>query len=292
MTEQSNIQFSIDYELDSQYDMSDRVEISYNCGFGDVVGLVVQSSNGNAALNTPYLGAGFTLDSRCNNNPNIIVKISQSAFGAGTIYFNFENACLGSSPTSQPPTPLPTVLPTIHLSPTTLLPTTLLPTTLLPTTLLPTPFSPTTLSPTPATPLPTTLLPTIHLSPTVSPNQDSSEKYIDSVIVNGTTAPENVTVCFEEIPPECFDIYVGLQYVPIDYDGIDEADESLAVNIFYLYTYIINITVYLSSSYVYIKYQIRRLSIERTELVLNAQQELPIVVIHLDIVDYLILVKD
>ena len=112
MTGQYNIQFSIDYELDSLYDMIDRVEISYNCGFGNVVGLVVQSPNGNTALNTPYLGVGFRLDSRCNNNPNIIITISQIAFGIGTIYFNFENACLGSSINTG--TLSPTIEPTIE----------------------------------------------------------------------------------------------------------------------------------------------------------------------------------
>ena len=128
MTGQYGLEFSIDYELDSQYDMIDRVEISYNCGFGSIVGLVVQFPNNNILLDTPYIGVGFPLDSTCNDNPNVIITISQIAFGAGTIYFNFENACVGSSidaitfsPTAptlpiatNTPTTNPTITPTIE----------------------------------------------------------------------------------------------------------------------------------------------------------------------------------
>ena len=226
MTGQSNIQFSIDYELDSPYDMIDRVEISYDCGFGDVVGLVVQSSNGNAALDTPYLGAGFILDSTCNNNPNIIyITISQIAFGAGTIYFNFENACLGlsintgtlsptiepttssSSPTSSPPTlspttsSSPTLSPTPSSSPPTTSPPTLSPTTSSPT-LSPTPLptkSPTvspikspTLSPIPL-PLPPTPIPTLlpTLSTTLSPTPPLPFLNCGDTITGDTSSPDN-----------------------------------------------------------------------------------------------------
>ena len=72
--------------------MVDRVEISYNCGFSNIIGAIITAPNGNAQVNTPYLGFGFDLDSTCNNNPNVLITISQTAFGTGTLFFNFENA--------------------------------------------------------------------------------------------------------------------------------------------------------------------------------------------------------
>ena len=110
MTNQYGLEFTIDYIANS-FDAVDKVEISYNCGFGDVIGYVVQLSNDNIQQYTSYLGVGFHLDSTCDNNPNVIIIISQFQLGyIDSISFYFENACVGSSinAITLSPTPPPT----------------------------------------------------------------------------------------------------------------------------------------------------------------------------------------
>ena len=77
-----------------------------------------------------------------------------------------------------------------------------------------------------------TLRPTIFntfttLAPTKAPIFIDSNLIAGSILVNGTTAPENVTVCFPI--SSCMNARVGLIYIPIDYDGIDEPNEYIRV---------------------------------------------------------------
>ena len=65
-----------------------------------------------------------------------------------------------------------------------------------------------------------TLRPTIFTFTTLSPTR-AQGPYLEDIIVNGTTSPENVTVCFD-IPRTCFNPTLGVQYIPIDYDGPNE----------------------------------------------------------------------
>ena len=313
MSNAGSLSFTIDYELDAKYDENDKTEIYYDCGFGFILGLTINIANGNAFQHTPYDNIGFPLDNTCDNNSNITIKVTQTSIFTATfdtIYFNFENVCVGplsQNVISNDDDPIfrqgifgnssikPDVVPVCFefdsdcINPTILLnyfPIYGVNTGIqyvddagnigvcdIDETTSPSCGNITDVDQCPPitlgniitanqtkciniivpgdVPLCTlefvgnfTLFtyaelfcdnaPPVILPPTpapTTPNQDSIPQLIDFVIVNGTTAPENVTVCFEQIPTDCVDIYVGLQYVPIDYDGIDEPDESLAVNI-------------------------------------------------------------
>ena len=119
MTGVSDLTFTIDYELDRQYDSNDKVNIFYNCGDNDILGITINLDNQIATQHVPYLNVGFYLDSSCNGNSNIIIKIqpvNDPTISSETIYFNFENVCVGSH-TSNPismtgPTTAPTERPT------------------------------------------------------------------------------------------------------------------------------------------------------------------------------------
>ena len=62
-------------------------------------------------------------------------------------------------------------------------------------------------------------------SPTLAPIIDQPR---DSVLVNGTSSPENVTICFPIFNP-CINPRILLSYIPIDYDGLDEPNEFIRV---------------------------------------------------------------
>ena len=97
LMESFGLRFSIDYELDNIYDINDKVDIFYDCGFGNILGITINQGNGLALVNTPYLDIGFDLNEMCDGvNPiNITIKqTNDPTVGSGTIYFNFDNMCL------------------------------------------------------------------------------------------------------------------------------------------------------------------------------------------------------
>ena len=79
-----------------------------------------------------------------------------------------------------------------------------------------------------------TLRPTIlntftTLAPTKAPVLSAAP--VGSILINGTTIPENITVCFSIFTP-CINARVELIYIPIDSDGIDEPNEYIRVIIY------------------------------------------------------------
>ena len=117
----TDLSFTIDYELDMPFDSIDRVKIYYNCGSGETLGLLIDMSKGNAEMHHAYQNYGFALDSSCNNNRNIVIKIIQESFNvefanSDQIFFNFENVCMG--PLTDNPYKSGTLAPTINPTPT------------------------------------------------------------------------------------------------------------------------------------------------------------------------------
>ena len=98
MSKCSNIMFSIDYEIDAIYNYDDDISIYYNCGNGNILGLMISLSNNNAEMHKPYKNTSFNLSILCNYKQDITITVTQS----GNHYFNFENACLTGYLTNNP----------------------------------------------------------------------------------------------------------------------------------------------------------------------------------------------
>ena len=58
---------------------------------------------------------------------------------------------------------------------------------------------------------------------------DSNATFTENIMVNATSSPENVTVCFDIATP-CIDPTLIVLYVPIDYDGMDESNEYVKIS--------------------------------------------------------------